>query len=90
MQPIPNCLGRYRRIRGYSQEDVAFIMGMKNAVSISHWENGLTVPSMRNAFKRALLYRILPYALYTDLLDSLKGEIQKGEDALAQKKKHHA
>ena len=90
MQPIPNCLRRYRRIRGYSQKDVALIMGIKSSDSICKWEKGQSFPSMKNAFKLALAYRILPFALYTDLLDSLKGEIQKGEDALAQERKHHA
>ena len=89
MQPIPNRLKRYRRSRGLSQKDVAVILGIKNSGMISRWEKGLALPSTLNAFKLALIYRSWTDTLYTNLLVSLKGEIQKREDALAQRQ-HHA
>ena len=89
MHSIPNRLKRYRRSRGLSQKDVAQILGVKNASMISRWEKGLALPSTLNAFKLALIYRSWTDTLYTDLLVSLKGEIQKREDALAQRQ-HHA
>ena len=89
MQTIPNRLRRCRRSRGLSQKEVAEILGLKDASMISRWENGQGMPSMLNAFKLALVYRIWTDTLYTDLLASLKGEIQKREDALAQRQ-HHA
>ena len=89
MQSIPNRLKRYRRSRGLSQKDVARILGLKNSSMISRWEKGLALPSTLNAFKLALIYRSWTDTLYTDLLVSLKGEIQKREDALAQRQ-HHA
>jgi transcriptional regulator with XRE-family HTH domain len=88
MQPIPNRLRRYRRSRGLSQKDVAQILGLDSSL-VSRWENGLAFPTVLNALKLALLYRIWTDTLYTDLLVSLKGEIQKGEAALAQRQ-HHA
>ena len=63
-------------------------MGLKNSSMISRWEKGLALPSMLNAFKLALLYRIWTDNLYMDLLDALKGEIQMREDVLV--KQHHA
>lgn len=88
MQTIPNRLKRYRKSRGLSQKDVAQILGLKNSSMISRWEKGLALPSMLNAFKLALLYRIWTDNLYMDLLDALKGEIQMREDVLV--KQHHA
>ena len=88
MQTIPNRLKRYRRSRGLSQKEVAQILGLKDASMISRWENGQGMPSMLNALKLALLYRIWTDTLYVDLLDALKGEIQNREDALV--RHHHA
>jgi transcriptional regulator with XRE-family HTH domain len=89
MQRIPNRLKRCRKERGLSQTEVARILGVKNSVMISRWEKGLALPSPMNIFKLAAIYRTMTDALYTDLLASLRGEMQKREDALAQKH-HHA
>lgn len=89
MQTIPNRLRRYRKSRGLSQKEVAEILGLKEASMVSRWESGQAFPTVLNALKLALLYRIWTDTLYTDLLVSLKGEIQKREAALAQRH-HHA
>jgi len=88
MSPIPNRLRRFRKSRGLSQKDVAQILGFRNSGMISRWEKGQVLPSTENAFKLALVYRTLTDTLYMDFLETLKGELQKREDALAQGKLH--
>ena len=84
MRRVANRLKRYRRVRGLSQKDVARIMGFKNSNRISRWEEGLAMPSARNVFKLAQIYRTMADALYMDLLPELKEEVLAGEDALAE------
>lgn len=80
MGNIPNCLRRYRKVRGLKQKEVADILGVRSASMISRWEKGLTLPSTLNAFKLALIYRTMVDGLYIDLITSLKEDIRKQEE----------
>jgi len=84
MRYVANRLKRHRKVRGLSQKDVARILGVKNSSMISRWERGLSLPSTLNVFKMALIYRTMADALYMDLLEALKDEVQIKEAALAE------
>jgi DNA-binding transcriptional regulator YiaG len=79
--PIPNHLRRYRKARGLSQRDAARILGFADASCISRWEQGVCLPSPRNLFRLASLYRTLVDGLYIDLLRALREEIRRREAA---------
>lgn len=74
-----NYLRKYRRSRGLLQKEVAEILGLKSASAISRWEKGLCLPSTKNLFKLASLYRTMVEALYMDQLRTLRFELQKTE-----------
>jgi transcriptional regulator with XRE-family HTH domain len=61
---IPNRLRKYRILAGYSQKDVAHILGMKSTSRISKWEQGTALPSLEYLFKLSILYRVLCDELY--------------------------
>ena len=69
MEPgrIPNKLRFFRRLNGYSQKKVARLLELANTNAISRWEHGHTVPSIKNLFKLAQMYRIYPHELYPNL-----------------------
>lgn len=69
---IPNSLRRQRMIMGYSQTDVAKILGMKRTNRISEWERGTAMPSLINLLRLSIIYRTLPTDLYFDLFQELK------------------
>ena len=77
---VPNCLRKYRRIRRLKQKQVALILGLKTTSRILQWENGSTIPNIVNLFKLAIIYRVLPDALFIDLVRDLREEIRKGEE----------
>lgn len=77
---IPNHLRKHRKTRGLKQKDVAKILGLKSASSISRWERGLCLPKLTNIFKLAVLYRTMADALFIDLRRLLQDDILKKEE----------
>jgi len=61
---IPNNLRAHREKAALLQSDVARHLGFAGTDRISRWENGLSVPSLVNLFKLAVLYDVPPHALY--------------------------
>ena len=76
---IRNCLTKYRKARGLTQQDVAAILGLKCASLISRWESGSCLPSTTNLLRLAAIYRTMVDALYIDLLRSLKADLLERE-----------
>jgi transcriptional regulator with XRE-family HTH domain len=78
----PNSLKRYRRAMGLTQRKVAKILGLKSTSMISRWERGVSLPSVLNLFKLAVLYRTMADALFLDLRKALEEELRKREETL--------
>lgn len=74
-QQIPNRLRLCRLERGYTQAQVAKVLGMKGTDLISEWENGVRFPSLVSAFKLAGFYKVYVEAFYFDLFDKLRAEV---------------
>lgn len=68
----PNRLRKYRRISGYSQLSVAFLLGHKSSNQLSRWERGHAVPSIENLLKLSVLYRVLPNQLYPNYVEAFR------------------
>jgi transcriptional regulator with XRE-family HTH domain len=62
-----NCLRKYRKAKGLQQKQVAEIMGLKDSSLISRWENGISLPDLKNAFKLAAVYGVMIDSLFMDL-----------------------
>ena len=76
---IKNNLRQYRKLRGYSQTDVAKILGFKRTNRISNWEKGITIPNMKNLLKLSILYGTLPQELYFNYYQSLRAKVLLSE-----------
>jgi transcriptional regulator with XRE-family HTH domain len=83
-----NCLKKYRKARGLTQNEVAKVLGFKSTSMISRWERGLSIPSTMNLFRLAVLYRTMADALFIDLRKALEKELHEKEEAL--KSKHES
>lgn len=75
-------LRRYRKIAGYKQVQVAALLGLHSAVSLSQWERGTTFPSAQNLLKLSALYQVPAHELYEPFFQSLREVIE--EKAVAQ------
>lgn len=76
---IPNCLRKCRKVKGFSQNEVALILGLKSTSMISRWEKGVCLPELINALKLASLYGTWVDVMFIDLKDSLKTNLMKRE-----------
>jgi len=83
---IPNNLKKYRRMMGFSQKDVAEMLGMKSASCISRWENGSSIPSWVHILKMSFLYSTLPNQLYGDLWHEVQNELREKKMKMMNKK----
>ena len=81
-KPIPNNLREYRQKSGFFQRDVALLLGLDCADRLSRWENGRAIPNILNLFKLAVLYKLDPHLLYSDLYDTIKHQT-KSSNALS-------
>jgi transcriptional regulator with XRE-family HTH domain len=84
---IPNMLKRYRKLAGYSQKDVAAILGFRSAARISSWERGSKFPSIHNSIALSVLYRTLEPALFFELYQLVKERILKAEKEFQEQKR---
>ena len=77
---MPVLLRKYRRIRGLSQQQVARLLDHKNSSHISRWEKGECLPSLRNAIRLSIVYRMMIDGLFRDLFKQLREEIAGREN----------
>ncbi len=74
MKECSNSLRQHRERAGLTQSEAAAALGFVGNDRISHWERGRAVPSLRNLFNLAALYRALPHELYGELWEQSKRE----------------
>ena len=79
---LPNLLRKYRKVRGLRQNDVARLLGLSRS-RISRWEKGACIPTLVNAVRLALLYRVTVDALFDDLVHVLREEVHGREKNLS-------
>jgi transcriptional regulator with XRE-family HTH domain len=76
---LPNLLRKYRKVRGLRQEDAARILGLSRN-RVSRWEKGMCIPTLANAIRLAILYRVMVDALFDDLVRALRKEVHDREE----------
>ena len=74
-----NHLRRHRRAMGYSQTDIAWMLGINDTDIISRWELGICLPSSKYLFKLESIYHTLAAALYYDLTLQIREELRLKE-----------
>ena len=62
---------------GYSQRQVAALLGLKSASRISEWELGERFPSIKNLIKLSILYRTLIDHLYYDVREAIRQDLEQ-------------
>lgn len=70
-----NILRQYRKFKKYTQKEVANIIGVKKANTISQWENGETLPDFESLFKLSILYQVLPEVLFFEDVSIFRKEV---------------
>ncbi len=86
---MANRLWKYRKRMGFTQKQVAMIMGYVSPTLLSHYERGRKLPSLTTALKLEIVYRVPVAFLYPDLYQQLKEELQAREEALRSQWQNH-
>ena len=75
---INNRLRYYRRLKGYTQKEVAELINIDTS-EVCKWEREIKYPNLKNLLKLSVVYRRLPNSLYDDLYWDLVYEIRQKE-----------
>lgn len=60
---------------GLQQKEVAKILGLKSPSSISEWEHGKRLPSLKNWIKLSIVYNTLMDNLFADMRREILYEV---------------
>ncbi len=63
---MENKLKELRKELGYTQKQVADMLGLKCEDRISHWETGAAIPNLLNLSKLCKLYNVSPVTVYPE------------------------
>ncbi|MBW4891134.1 helix-turn-helix domain-containing protein [Mucilaginibacter sp. HMF5004] len=76
---FPNTLRLHRKTMGYSQRQVATLLGLHDTVPICQWEKGAKLPNTVNLIKLSLIYRTYPNELYDELFYTFRADLKEKE-----------
>ncbi len=75
-EPLENYMKTYRKRRGFSQEEVAFLIGSEAGTTVMRHETNARVPSLETA----ILYQVILGAPVTELFS---GMLRSAEDVVS-------
>jgi len=73
----------YRQRMGYTQEQVAHLLGQRRTAMLSSYENGRTLPPLAIALRLGIVLRVPVEFLFAGLYDGLRHEIRSEEQRLS-------
>lgn len=79
-----NRLDFYRRRMLFSTPHVARLLGHRETSTFREFERGERLPSLINAFRLGIIFRVPVEFLFPDLYDALRLEIRAAEERLVQ------
>ena len=77
-----NDLVLYRRRMGFSQKQVARLLGHRDASMVSHYEHSRALPPLIVALSLEIIYRTPVAFLFPAMYDELKRQIRREEETL--------
>lgn len=78
-----NSLLLYRRRMGFTQKQVARLLGHRDTSMMSHYEHGRSLPPLQAALSLEIILRTPVAFLFPCLYDQLKLRIRQQEEELA-------
>lgn len=67
---------------GYTQDDVAYLLGLHSKTEISRWEKGTTIPQADNVIRLAYVYHTFTEELFREYYKKVRCEIEPREKRL--------
>ena len=82
-QQKQNNLVLYRRRMGFSQRQVARLLGHRDTSMVSHYEHSRALPPLAVALGLEIIYRVPVAFLFPGMYDELKQRVRRSEESLA-------
>lgn len=79
----PNTLAHYRKRMGFTQFQVARLLGWKNVKGLCQLEAGRSLPTLVTAFNLSIIYRVPVEFLFKSRYTELREQMRTKEAALA-------
>lgn len=79
-----NRLRKHRRLMGYTQDDVAYLLDLRSSAQISRWEKGQAIPDTVNVIRLAYIYRTFTEELFREYYKQMRYDIEPREKKLAE------
>ena len=86
---ITNYLFRLRRIRGYSQKQLAMLLGLRARKAISEFEQGRRLPGLQTAILLEIVLGTRLREIYPEMYENLGMAAVRREDALPDRFSRH-
>ncbi len=81
-------LKSHRKRSGFSQEELAFLLGLKVASAISRYEHGEREPDVRTAFAYQIVFQSLAHQLLPDIFADVCRDVTERARTLAETLRH--
>ena len=78
-----NNLILYRKRMGFTQKQVARLLGHRDTSMVSHYERGRSLPPLIVALGFEIIFRVPVAFLFPALYDTLKQQIRRQEESFA-------
>lgn len=79
LRRVANRLWKYRKIANLSQRQLSVLLAHRGTSQISKWEKGVKIPSLENALRLSLIFKISVEDLFSGVAAGLKNEISLRE-----------
>jgi len=74
---------------GFTQQQVAEIIGYHSSTDLSHYEHGRKLPSLVTALKLEVVYRVPVAFLFPEIYHELKEQLRAREERLLRRRTRH-
>jgi transcriptional regulator with XRE-family HTH domain len=85
---IENRIWKYRNVKGFKQEDLAFLIGQNNPSQVSRYERGVAIPKLKYLIKLCTALDINIEYLYPHLTGKWHQEVKNRIEQLKNYQQH--
>lgn len=86
-QRLPNYLRTYRKRSGFSQREIAMLLGTRDGSKVSHYERFLREPGLRNALACEIIFDIPVRELFAGVFEAAERDVRRRARLLAERLK---
>jgi transcriptional regulator with XRE-family HTH domain len=80
---LPNYLRTYRKRCGFSQREIAMLLGAGSGSKVSHYERFLREPALRNALRCEVIFDVPVRELFAGIFDEVEKDVRRRARLLA-------